>query len=494
MQGSGRTVVMRADASPELGTGHVRRCLALAESLRMRGARVHLVTRPHAAYSARLLDDCGFPVVALPGILGRQDDAAATHAALQGLGVKPDWLILDHYALDARWERRLRPSVARILVIDDLADRDHDTDVLIDPNLYKDPERRYAGKVPGHCRLLLGPRYALLRDEFRRTRSDAKPRTGEVGRILVFFGGGPRAAACSLAAIEALDDADLHGAAVDVVFQAADRDRQSVAGACGRRGYAFHHGTGRMADLMRQADFGIGAGGTSLWERCSVGLPCLTYALAENQRQQVREAATAGVVIAPGTAPDDTASLGRQLQSCLENPSLLAAISRKALSVVDGRGLARVLRVLGMPSVRVRRAESADCRPMLDWRNEAGVRDASRDSDLIEPAEHESWFASTLADPDKLLLIGESEGRPVGVVRFDIDRGAAEISIYMLAGQAGRGLGADLLLAAEEMLLRARPDIKSVSAEVLADNRSSHELFVSCGYRLGRSTYAKRIA
>lgn len=495
MAAAAATVVMRADASPLLGTGHIKRCLSIAESLRARDAQVHFVTRPHGDYSTRLLENRGIQIhsISTPASESQQSDAAAMKSVFASLGNAPDWLIVDHYGLDERWERELRPGVHGILAIDDLADRMHDVDALVDPNLYEDPERRYRDKVPAHCRLMLGPRYAVMREEFRRARTGAVARTGKISRVLVFFGGGPLAATCTRAAVEALSDIGFRDVAVDVVFQADERDRAAIEGACRARGYFLHHATDRMAELMSTADFAIGAGGTTLWERCCLGLPCLTFALAENQKQQVWDAAAAGILITSDTRPDDSASLSRALHGLRGNPGQVAAVSRRAMAVVDARGTERLMRTLGFTSVRVRVAVAADAGPMLEWRNDLAVRQASRNVAPIDRATHQVWFDSTLADPDRLLLIGELNGRPVGVVRFDIDARAAEVSIYLVEGAAGRGLGADLLCAAEKCLIGARPDVRAIHAEVLADNPPSHSLFANSGYRLSQSTYAKTL-
>ena len=487
------TVVMRADASPSLGTGHVKRCLSIAESLRAREAEVHFITRPHGDYSSRLLDQCAFSIHALPERAGmsQQSDATATKTAIASLGRMPDWLVVDHYGLDERWERELRTGVQRILAIDDLADRVHDADVLLDPNLHEDREHRYHRKVPAHCRLLLGPRYAVLREEFRRARVSVVARSGRVSRILVFFGGGPQAAACTRAAIQALGGAGFRDVAVDVVFQADERDRVAIAGACESRGYFFHHATDRIAELMSAADFSIGAGGTTLWERSCLGLPCLAFALADNQRQQVRDAAATGVVIRLDAKPDDPVSLGTALRAVIDDPGLIAAVSRRAMAVVDGRGTERLLRAMGFSLVRIRKAVATDAGPMLCWRNEPAVRKASRNEAPIDLASHQRWFDLTLADPNRLLLIGEFSGKPVGVVRFDIDGESAEVSIYLLASAVGRGLGADLLSAAENWLMGARPHVKKIRADVLPDNPPSHALFAGSGYRLSQSSYSK---
>jgi len=491
---------MRADASPQIGTGHVRRCLAIAAALRSRGAAVHFVTRPAGEYSERLFAGSDIPVAALSSggpserdASGWPEDAAATRAAIDAIGARPRWLIVDHYGLDERWERQMRPHVARILAIDDLGNRAHDADVLIDPNLVEDAERRYCAKLPAPCLRLFGPRYAPLRDEFRLRRADVAPRNGRVDRILVFHGGGPLAARCTLAAIDALAGLRLGSASVDVVFSAEARDRKAIAAACDRHDFTFHPATTRMAELMSAAGLAIGAGGTTLWERCCLGLPSLAFALADNQREQVRQAASLGVVLAPAIPPEDAAAVAGQIAACLENPALLATVSRCAMSVVDGHGTLRLMRALGILQVRVRSARDADCEAMHEWRNEAAVRLASRDPAPIDYETHRRWFTSTLADSGRLLLVGEVAGKPVGVVRYDIDGRSARLSIYLAPGSEGQGFGAELLQAAESRLGEARPEVEHVVAEVLGINEPSRRLFESSGFALRESRYVKEI-
>ena len=174
-------VVIRTDASLAIGAGHVMRCLSLADGLRSTGASVHFVCRLHDGHLCKLIQRRGYGVHSLakpsPSIkmdassnylswLGAncRKDAAETIAVIDSFGSRPDWLIVDHYALSSDWEKCVRASVRRVMVIDDLADRKHDCDLLLDQNLYDDPDTRYAGIVPEHCQLLIGPRFALLRD------------------------------------------------------------------------------------------------------------------------------------------------------------------------------------------------------------------------------------------------------------------------------------------------------------------------------------------
>src|ERR1700730_3224255 len=198
------TVAFRADASLSLGTGHVMRCLTLATALRERKAAVSFVCRLHDGHLCELIEARGFPVHRLTvsteastmgaflshaAWLGSswRDDAQQTRAAIEVRGGEVDLLAVDHYSLDERWESVLRGSARRVFVMDDLADRAHDCDVLLDQNLHDSPESRYAGLVKDTARVFVGPRYALLRPEF--DDFTVRARNQGVRRLLVYFGG-----------------------------------------------------------------------------------------------------------------------------------------------------------------------------------------------------------------------------------------------------------------------------------------------------------------
>ena len=290
----------RVDATSRIGTGHFMRCLTLADALRQRGAQIRFVSRGLPAYLGDMLESRGIEFAPLGNTAGK---AAGDLAHSSWLGTsqdrdvqdsaatledrKWDWLVVDHYALDARWENAMRGSAGKIMVIDDLADRVHDCEVLLDQNYCHDMQTRYQGKVPEQCRLLLGPRYALLREEFRKLRAQVKPRSGEVRRILMFFGGVDAGNYTGLT-INALSGLDLKGAEVDVVIAAQHSHRTEIEQACTTQGYACHVQTPRMAELMATADISIGAGGSATWERCCLGLPALSLYSRESTQTDRR--------------------------------------------------------------------------------------------------------------------------------------------------------------------------------------------------------------
>jgi UDP-2,4-diacetamido-2,4,6-trideoxy-beta-L-altropyranose hydrolase len=354
-------IAFRADATNQIGTGHFMRCLTLADGLRQRGAHIRFISRDLPVHLRNMLAAKDMEFVALDSNAGSSftDELAHSHwlgtsqaqdaeATIQALSEQAwDWLIVDHYALDTRWESALRGTAKRIMVIDDIADRNHDCDILLDQNFYVDMQTRYVDKVPFHCRLLLGPRYALLRDEFRKLREQVKPRTGPVKRILVYFGG-VDADNCTSQAINALAEMGTKGLHVDVVIGAQHPSRAEIEMNCAARGFVCHVQTDKMAELMAAADLTIGAGGSASWERCCLGLPALLVSLANNQVGISKALDLSGCCIYLGAFKKvNTSAIKHEITELLRAHNRLEMISRRAFSFADGMGVDRVYQELG---------------------------------------------------------------------------------------------------------------------------------------------------
>lgn len=500
-------VVIRTDASRAIGTGHVMRCLSLADALTVRGASVHFICRERDGNLGQRIRERGFSVSMLAATgsdqhaendvvawLGTrwQDDANETRAAIDALGFRADWLIVDQYALDRRWEERIRDCVGRVMVIDDLADRKHECDLLLDQNLYADAGSRYRNKLPEKCEVLLGPRFALLRSDFAKARVSVNERRGIVRRIFVFFGGTDpgNLTAISVTALTNLANPQV---AVDVVIGEQQPGRAEIEAACRASNFACHVQTNQMATLMANADLAIGAGGSATWERCCVGLPSLMFSIAENQQELLSGAALAGLVYAPNVDPSDDEAIGRHVSACIENPHLLQAMSKRAMDFVDGRGCERVARAMGIFSLSIREATTSDCEAIFEWRNHPDIRKVSRNTEPLQLDTHRTWFEKVIADSNRYLLIGELAGEAVGVVRFDVTVGQAEVSIYRVPDKGQAGIGTELLLAAEHWLKRARPEVVELHAEVAGGNHRSHRLFANSGYTGVNAALKKRI-
>ncbi|GIO10582.1 UDP-2,4-diacetamido-2,4,6-trideoxy-beta-L-altropy ranose hydrolase [Cohnella xylanilytica] len=337
-------VYIRADASVRIGTGHVMRCLSLADELRERGAKVAFLCRELEGNLISYIRERGYPartIGELPSADSWLVDAKRTLELLDEAaseGAPADWLVVDHYSLDRRYELIVGTRARRIMVVDDLANRPHRCDLLLDQNYYEAPRARYVGLVPDDCSLLLGPRYALLRPEFAEARSRVR-RAGAVRRALVSFGG-TDPGGVTLTALRALAPLAAEGLGLTVVAGKLNRDAEAIELACREVPNArFIRHADRMAELMAEADLAIGAGGATTWERCCLGLPSLIVTIADNQRELTEQAEAAGAVRCLGTAESvDERVLREAVLQLMDRPSELSRMSENAMKLTDGRG------------------------------------------------------------------------------------------------------------------------------------------------------------
>jgi UDP-2,4-diacetamido-2,4,6-trideoxy-beta-L-altropyranose hydrolase len=492
-------VAIRADAAPRIGIGHFVRCLTLADRLTRAGAQVRFICREVSGSFAADVQHRGHELVVLPACTGGsgrvaatdpphaawldcdwEQDALATRAALGAAAW--DWMVVDHYALDARWEAKVHEGAARILVIDDLADRAHVCDVLLDQNLHPCPAQRYASRVAQQCRLLLGPRFALLRPEFAAARSRCAPRE-RLRNILVFFGGADLDNLTQIA-LDALALGQASDLSVTVVAGSLNPRWEELQRQCAAMpNVTFHRETDAMAELMAKADLAIGAAGTTSWERCCLGLPTIVVSVADNQSEVARGLARARAALRLERQQFTAARLAKLLARLRLRPQLLHWMSERAARLVDGRGAERVGIAMLERTLAVRAATIEDAELAWRWRNSAEVRRASFDTSEIPLQAHLAWWRETLQSPQRRLLVGEVDGTPLGIVRFDLLANVARLSIYLDPELTGVGIGPQLLTAAARWLFAARPDIPRIEAQVRAENRASRRAFARAGFR-----------
>ncbi|MBM3560894.1 MAG: UDP-2,4-diacetamido-2,4,6-trideoxy-beta-L-altropyranose hydrolase, partial [Alphaproteobacteria bacterium] len=350
------TVSFRADAGVTLGGGHVMRCLALATEMRRWGWVVHFATGPETAAVVPALGRAGI-AVRVVGTAGELESAQATEV---------DLAVFDHYALDETAERRARRWARRIMVIDDLANRRHDADVLLDGTLDRRAED-YRGLVTDDCRLLLGPDYALVRPRFAAARRHRRVAPGASPCILVSLGAtDPERVAEAVLAGLARHAGRL---AVTVVTGAATEHLAAIRAAAAASPHAVdvRVDVTDMAALMAAADLAIGGAGTSAWERCCVGLPSLVIELADNQRGTAAALHRHGAARNLGPASGlDSGKVGTAVHELLADTGGWRRMANAASRVCDGRGVARTLAALAAPvlagaaRVTLRAAEGSD--------------------------------------------------------------------------------------------------------------------------------------
>ncbi|MGX9367337.1 UDP-2,4-diacetamido-2,4,6-trideoxy-beta-L-altropyranose hydrolase [Desulfoplanes sp. PS50] len=496
-------IVFRADASIQIGTGHVMRCLTLADALRERGFETLFICRELDGFSAKMVTDRGHDLRLLPapektnqvlpnnpvhapwlGVPWEQD-AEQTSDILQSLG-SVDWLVVDHYALDFRWEGRLRSRVQKIMVVDDLADRRHDCDLLVDQTLAAS-EERYRSLVHEECDLLLGPRYAMLRPEFAQNRDAAlekRKQTTSIRKILVAMGGTDpfNVTERSLQGIELLGNKELE---VTVVLGSSAPHLKAITEKAQKSKLRISVLTDAqdMAEIMVDHDLCIGSGGMTSWERCVLGLPSLTITLADNQEPVLRELHRLGRTkhlgrlesIQPAVIRDEIAKITGDM-------SLFHDMTKAGGEICDGQGTKRIVSSLYAASLSLRPANSDDCWTYWEWANDPETRTASFSSAFIPHEDHQHWFHNRLNDPETFLFIAElSDNCPVGQIRFEKVSDYALVSISIDKKFRGARLGVAVLRKGIQQIVE-KTNIRTITAEIKSTNRASKKIFQQAGF------------
>lgn len=502
-------ILFRTDADKQIGTGHLMRCLALAERLHAEGDECTFLCRGAGlGVLAQRITDAGHHLIALPEAElsgGGTDLPVLSHApwlpggwqsdldaCLAGLGDQPvaDWLILDHYALDHRWEAAMRNIAKRIMVIDDLADRLHDCDLLLDQNHVLGMDCRYDGCLPIACKKLLGPRYALLRSEFSHTVRVAGGRTPtQAPGLLVMFGGAD-AQNLTLRTVEVLAKLAWRGA-IDVVAGPLYPELPSLRAALNALPNArLHAPANDIAALMRAADLAIGSPGVASWERCACALPSLTIAQADNQEPIGEALAIAGAHWYLGRAETVLdADIEAALLAWERNSFACRAMSTVAASVCDGQGVFRVIRHLRELSFSIRPVTTDDALLLFSWRNDERTRRYFFNSDPIAFSQHLEWLSATLSSASSTLLLAERGEVPVACIRFDCREHRATVSIYIDPDLHGQGIGATALSHAVGWVFELRPEVEIIEADVLTGNEPSQRVFRGAGFKSIWSRY-----
>lgn len=333
-------VLFRVDASRQIGTGHVMRCLSLADALSAMGAKVTFVCRQLPGHMTAEIQHRGYVVHLLEEMSTNTQDALATRKYVER--DKVDWVVVDHYMLASDWEHVIRGEGVKIMVIDDLADRAHDCDLLLDQNLHPDPDGRYAGKVPATCVCLFGPPYALLGQQFSQARMRASPRNGTVQRLLLSFGGADATNETGKALRGIAQLAKWRSLTIDVVLGALNSHGDDIARVAQTiPGARVHTNVRNMAELMVNADVSFGGGGTTTWERCCLGVPTVVTIVAANQETSVRELDRRGVVRCLGLARTLTPDAYEEALTSVREEEF-NELSTRGMALVDGQGCLRV--------------------------------------------------------------------------------------------------------------------------------------------------------
>lgn len=346
-------VLIRADASPTIGSGHIARCLTLAGVLREQGSHVAFACRQLPGHRLDALSAEGFETFALPEFYPDEDPQQAIESMLPWQAdidaldllledhAEFDWIIVDHYGLDHHWQTAARRWAPRIAAVDDLATRRYSVDLLLNQNL-SGLSDNYTPLLPEGCRTLLGPRYAMLREEFDCPAIDIKP---EARRVLVNFGGFDAAMQTHHAMLALADFTELEVDFVAGVDNPAWAQMQALAQT--RPNWRLHSFVSDFHQRMTEADLFIGAGGGTSWERAALGLPTICIAVSNNQQVNGEVMAAAGAHVFMGAREQvSVTQLRDAIGFVAGNVYLRQSLAERSRQMVDGRGALRVAAAL----------------------------------------------------------------------------------------------------------------------------------------------------
>lgn len=456
------------------------RCLALAQGWRQAGGDVvFAMAEATPALEQRLAEE-NCRIARVSAAPGSREDLKATRTLMAA--ESPSWFALDGYRFDAAYREAIGEAGPKCLLVDDNGGQDcFEPDLVLNQNVHATADL-YSRRAR-HTRLLLGPRYALLRKEFAEYCDYVReiPENGK--KILVTMGGS--------------DPNDLTPRILPHLGERLGKDvqvRVVVGGDAGHaravesQASAFQgrvqvlRDVRNMAELMGWADLAIAAAGTTCWEMCCLGLPAIVVEAADNQRPIARKLDTMGVAVNAGPVQlVDCAELAERAHEMLRDQQRRSQMSLRARRLVDGRGAGRVL-IFMNSDLRVRLAEARDCRLLWEWANDVVARSASFSESPISWESHQQWFKQQMGSAAARIYIAENKAaEPVGQVRYQIEAARATLSINLAPKLRGQGLGSKVLLLGIEELFNTT-SVETIDAYVKPANAHSLELFRSAGF------------
>jgi len=485
----GNSLVLRVDTSPQIGTGHVMRCLALAQNWQDYGGHAIFVMAPGVRALEERLNSEGINVIAMSAQPGSTDDADQTaNLAWEAGG---SWIVVDGYHFGADYQRTIKNSEQRLLAMDDYGHASHYyADFVLNQNLHA-YEGFYASRE-SNTQLLVGTRYLLLRREFLSWRGWKREVSRIARKLLVTLGGGD-ADNVTLKVIQALQHVKMDGLETVVVLGGSNPHYQELQSAVreSRIPIRLQSNVRKMPELMAWADVAMSAAGTTAWELAFMGVPSLFLIQADNQRETAERLDALGVASNLGRPTDLSCDkLARELINLMVAADRRTEMARLGRQLVDGEGAARVLMHLNAEALHIRRAREDDCQQLWKWANDPDVRAVSFSSEQIPWEQHIEWFRSKLNNPACVLQIATCGEIPAGQIRYDLDGDQAVVSISLDREFRGKGYGSPLIWRSAQELFDTTA-VTIINAYVKQANETSVRAFEKAGYRNVEQTTAE---
>lgn len=495
-------VFLRADSSLSIGSGHIIRCLNLVKALKKAGAQCFFISKDHRGNIVEKIIHDGFPVKVISvsektdGYIrdekswlngSQEDDAEQFISLVAETCIEPDIIVVDHYSLDSEWEVivKTRFPDAHLVIIDDLCNRPHRSDLLIDQTYLRRAEE-YASLNQNNGKILAGANYALLDPLFSRLKNQSIARKASIAipkKLMLTMGGvdAHNVAGKMLGLLEQVSFENIEK--ITVILGTTCPHRAEIITLAEKSKYNVDVliNVSNMAEIMSEHDFAIGAMGGTTWERCVMGLPAVNVAIADNQSTIAKNLAKAGVIVLNAehfTLTDISSALNYVIAHYHEQRLL-------AMDICDGQGIFRVIQeMILMPAkdganVTLRRATVDDVDFVYQLQCEPGTRQFARNPDVPAYDSHVKWMQKKLDADDSFFYIIE-HGDSCGVVRLDPVQHACanyEISIFLTSACHGMGIAS----AAIKRALMLHADL-AILATVLPENNASHQLFERVGF------------
>lgn len=474
-----KMLLIRADASVTIGTGHVMRCIALAQAWQERGGRVTLLTHRNLppALNQRCMDE-GMQIVVLDTEPGSTADAQYCIQTAQHVGAV--WVVVDGYHFDAKYQDALKAANLKLLFVDDNGHAaPYSADFVLNQNVYAH-ESLYKNRAP-HTQLLLGTAYTLLRREFRQQSVKREINT-EVRRILVTLGGSDPYNVTQKV-IEALRGEPYD---VVVVISGSHPNLKILETLVVGTNIEIHLDVHDMSALMLWADLAVTACGTTLWELAFMRLPSIGIIIAPNQQRNAAWLQQHEAVLILGEADHiSSVDIRAAVTELTNTPARRQYISRMLQSLIDGAGVQRVLGVLEDNSIglQLRPVHEKDIALIWRWANDAQTRANSFRSGIITWQDHVQWYQRQLAAPDVRFWMLEDCGVPVGHIRYVREDKVAIINFTVAPEHRGCGYGTQLLRMSRAAACKTL-NVDRLRGITLEQNHASARAFEKADFKL----------
>jgi UDP-2,4-diacetamido-2,4,6-trideoxy-beta-L-altropyranose hydrolase len=461
-------IIIRSDSSFEIGTGHIMRCLVLADLLTEMGLKTHFVCRDLPGNISSKIQEQGFSLTLLPPTASENEEVKQINE------MNPDWVVVDHYGLDAAWEKNFS-GTCKIFVIDDLANRPHQSNVLLDQNYHKNLHL-YQDLVPGDCRLYVGCEFALLRKSVMAAAQIKKKNNS----ILCFFGGTDfTGEGLKLAKVLTGLKSEYHFNLVIGKNNVHFKELTSLQSP----NFTVLVEPHDWESLLAESFLYFGSGGTVTWERFFLGVPGVVVSVAENQEKIAEELAVDGLQLYWGKASDLSYNdVVLRLMKVAADKDLLKQIAERGAKKVRPVPVEILKMWFAGPTkgFSLKPATMEHLQFLFELRNDESTRKMFRNQDPVKLEDHKQWLEKKLKDRSSRLYVGYSDSLPCGQFRVDADH---QTSVSIDPAFRGKGLGEKLISEGTKMFFLENPNVQFLKADIKNENIGSVKSFKAAGYR-----------